>query len=269
MSSMRVPIATLTKFWAFDEAQEAQEARGDPLASEIMADILWRNMIASGHCLPSVTSLELQKMKDFLKCHHLSVGLEWKFRNSYVLHVDKFLEVICVHAWNISFKEDDKMNSQQWLKDRPTNFKFTDQEDGPDLLFFLETPDRTSNILCAVQFKTGIEGTAKKPYNTHALHTLALKRWKTGNMGPCPVIHIYVANAVDIDESTFKECLASTPSGVGGKGWDRTKLRDNDFICYMDRKRSKDVFGETFDTFLELLKNQPIDGNGESDAPSV
>ena len=50
---------------------------------------------------------------------------------------------------------DDKTNSQQWLKKRPSNFKFPDEKEGPDLLFFLEKPGRvpgtTSKILCAVQ----------------------------------------------------------------------------------------------------------------------
>ena len=52
-------------------------------------------------------------------------------------------------------KLDDKMSTQQWLKDRPSNFKFPPQDAGPDLLFFLEKPGwvlgKTSKILCAVQ----------------------------------------------------------------------------------------------------------------------
>ena len=50
---------------------------------------------------------------------------------------------------------DDKTNPQQWLKERPSNFKFPAEKDGPDLLFFLEKPGgvsgATSKILCAVQ----------------------------------------------------------------------------------------------------------------------
>ena len=73
----------------------------------------------------------------------------------------------------------------------------------------------------------------------------------------CPVIYIYVASAVDIDDTKFKNCLAWKGSGQNDKDWDRAKLKDNHFVCCMDSTRSIEVFGETFDTLLRLMKNRP------------
>ena len=119
------------------------------------------------------------------------------------------------------------------------------------------------------KFKTGSSETANEAFIKHALHTLVLKPWKSGKMGWCPVIHIYVASAVEIDELKFKKILASTPEGAKEKEWDRAKLRENDFVCYMDRERSKNVFGETFDTLLALMKNRRFGGNQQSGSSSV
>ena len=91
--------------WAFDEAQQALS---DPLASETIADILWRNKDDGIHCLLSGTSLELRKMKTFLKDRRINVelnqkstGFAQKYQQAYVKDADKFLEVIRVHSWNI------------------------------------------------------------------------------------------------------------------------------------------------------------------------
>jgi hypothetical protein len=87
--------------WAFDEAQQAL---GDPLASEIMAETLSRNKSNYSHCLLSGTSLELQKMEKFLKAN-IYVRLEnvygGKSQENYVLDDAKFLKIMGLHAWNI------------------------------------------------------------------------------------------------------------------------------------------------------------------------
>jgi hypothetical protein len=57
--------------------------------------------------------------------------------------------------------------------------------------------------------------------------------------------------------------------GEGEKRWDRAKLRDDDFVCYMDRERSKDVWGETFETLLALMKNLRPGGTQQSDGASI
>ena len=91
--------------WAFDEAQQALS---DPLASEMIADILWSNIFDQTHCLLSGTSFELQKMKDFLKNESIIVSLNQKdpvlvqrYQQAYVKDEDRFLKVIDVHAWNV------------------------------------------------------------------------------------------------------------------------------------------------------------------------
>lgn len=82
------------------------------------------------------------------------------------------------------------------------------------------------------------------------------------------MIHVYVASAVDIEESNFKkECLDW--KGSGAKDWDKTKLRDKDFICYIDRERTKDVWGETFETLLAIMKNLRFDKGQKSGSGSV
>ncbi|KAK3168813.1 hypothetical protein OEA41_005261 [Lepraria neglecta] len=94
------------KLWAFDEAQQVL---CDPLASELMADIMWNWDIKFRNTqgLLSGTSLEFQQMQKFLK-KEFSVALNQqetvfgrKYQNAYVLNEDKFLETMCVHAWNI------------------------------------------------------------------------------------------------------------------------------------------------------------------------
>jgi hypothetical protein len=42
----------------------------------------------------------------------------------------------------------------------------------------------------------------------------------------------------------------------GEKAWDRQMMRDDDYICCMDRERSKTVFGETFEALLAMMKNR-------------
>ena len=91
--------------WAFDEAQQALS---DPLASEMIAELLWSNIDDGTHCLLSGTSLELQKMKSFLKTEMISVGLTQedpvsvrKYQQAYVKDEDRFLKVIDTHGWNV------------------------------------------------------------------------------------------------------------------------------------------------------------------------
>ena len=119
------------------------------------------------------------------------------------------------------------------------------------------------------KFKTGTSETADEASIKHALHTLVLKPWKPKTMAWCPVIHIYLASAVDIDELKFKRILASTPEDTKEKQWDRAELREKDLVCYMDKERSKNVFGETFETLLALMKKKRIGGNQQSGSSSV
>jgi hypothetical protein len=87
------------------------------------------------------------------------------------------------------------------------------------------------------KFKTGVAGPGDNTFIKHALRTLALKPWKAGRLD-CPVIHVYVANAVNIKASDFKSCLAS--AGTGAKDWDRSRLRDN-VICVIWIERAQEM----------------------------
>jgi hypothetical protein len=86
------------------------------------------------------------------------------------------------------------------------------------------------------------------------LHNLTLSPWRNGKV-KCAVLHIYVANAVDIVASDFQNLFSFDRSRAQLKyPWDIKKLRSNDFVYYMNKEISKAVFGETFGTLVGLMK---------------
>lgn len=114
----------------------------------------------------------------------------------------------------------------------------------------------------AIQFKTGRPEPGNKAAIQKALHTLALKPWKSGvgYIKNCHVIHIYVASTVAITKELFDDCFDTVSEGGDSSGttekiWNKEELRDRDYVCCMDMNDSGDVWGETFDALLRMMKN--------------
>ncbi|KAI1178078.1 hypothetical protein F4777DRAFT_539336 [Nemania sp. FL0916] len=179
-------------------------------------------------------------------------------------------------------------NSFRFLKDlisddneaKRSTFLFPSIMDGPDLMFYLRRSSKIDNpqmplkILCSVQFKTGTAHLSSCKELTEVLQTLVIKPWQNDETGSnhgahtWPVIHILVTSGVDIHENRFLEALekiAGVPSNIAIDPMamdididtkpDTTRgLRETDFVCYIDKADSENIWGVALTALLHVLK---------------
>ncbi|KAJ9616878.1 hypothetical protein H2200_000598 [Cladophialophora chaetospira] len=149
--------------------------------------------------------------------------------------------------------DEKSLEIEEWLErmalNLPPTFLFPKKEGGPDLMFVIS--HRGIRKLCVLQFKTGFH--ERQPANVEsALETLLKDSWNHSNLfdGDIIFIHVVTYSQLFINDDEFGRIVKKCTAGL--KPLPGSHRR---YFCYIDKRNSAAVWGQSVFTFFEKIKD--------------